>query len=514
MYRHLIILPDGTNISSGRGQKVAIQSVEITEQVNSQQELTLGSVCSTMVDATLIIEDTDLALTTGDKITVYRIDENGSQYLVGNFYLEEPTKVTAHKMRLIGFDSISKLDRDLTAWLASLSNWPYTVAQLSELVCEECGLTFVNNSGLNLELYIYQFTADAVTGRHLMQWLGQIAGCFCRATLEGKIEFAWYVPNDDIFISPSGQDGSIYYFQNQLSYSDYQVQPVEKVQLRQSSEDIGTIFPNEEGEKNTYIIENNPMLAARDAAYLVEPAEALYNRLSTVTYTPFRVQIPSTLLIGAGDILSIVDAKGNTISVYVMKKTSNGQFDILEGSGSYCRNSSTAVNTLSYKALSGKVLNLRADVDGIKAENKDTQGRLALLNLDLNGIQAQVSQQQAETDGMRQSMTSVEQTAQGLSVSVQNILDNGVDKIKTGMGYTFNDDGLRISRDNSDIENKLDHTGMYVSKRGENVLQATADGVKAVDITVKNYLVVGAHARFEDYSDGSSRNRTACFYIE
>ena len=113
-----------------------------------------------------------------------------------------------------------------------------------------------------------------------------------------------------------------------------------------------------------------------------------------------------------------------------------------------------------------------------------------------------------------QSATELAQTAEGVSIQVQRILDEGTDKIKTGMGYTFNDEGLRISSEGSQIENKLDHTGMYVSKLGENVLQATADGVKTVDITVKNYLVVGSHARFENYTDGSSRNRTACFYLE
>lgn len=513
MYRHLLILPDGTEIFSGDGQAVAVQSVEITEQVNNQQELAVGSVCAKMVDVSILTDDGSVPISEGDEITVFRVDDSGDQQLVSKFYVEEPTKVNAHKMRIVGFDAVSKLDKDLTEWLANLTEWPYTVSRLSELVCEQCGLTLINSGGLNSDFWVYQFAAEAVTGRHLLQWASQVAGCFCRATPEGEIEFAWYTPNDQVSISPSAQDGGVYYYQNQLTLSDYQVCPVEKVQLRQSSEDVGTVFPNEEGEKNTYIIENNPMLIAHNADSLPVVAETLFDRLATVTYTPFRVQIPTTPAISAGDIIRVTDAHGKSYSVYVMKKTSNGQRDTLVGTGSYRRGSTTAVNNLSYRALSGKVLNLRTDVDGIKAENKDTQGKLASFELDLTGIRTQVSQQQAQTEGMLQELTSVEQNAQGLTVQVQSILDNGVDKIKTGMGYTFNDDGMKISREGSEIENKLDHTGMYVSRRGENVLQATAGGVKAIDITVKNYLVVGSHARFEDYKDTSSRNRTACFYI-
>ena len=45
------------------------------------------------------------------------------------------------------------------------------------------------------------------------------------------------------------------------------------------------------------------------------------------------------------------------------------------------------------------------------------------------------------------------------------------------------------------------------------MLQANADGVIATDVTVRNYLIIGTHARFEDYSNGSDNARTACFFI-
>ena len=58
----------------------------------------------------------------------------------------------------------------------------------------------------------------------------------------------------------------------------------------------------------------------------------------------------------------------------------------------------------------------------------------------------------------------------------------------------------------------IDETGMTVSRSGSPVLKATAAGVAAVDVTVNNYLQVGDHARFEEYTDGADSKRTACFF--
>ena len=81
-------------------------------------------------------------------------------------------------------------------------------------------------------------------------------------------------------------------------------------------------------------------------------------------------------------------------------------------------------------------------------------------------------------------------------------------KVQTGMGYTFDDGGLRIAREGQQMVNLLDNTGMYVARSGQPVLQAGIDGVAATDVQVRNYLTVG-HSRLETYETG----RTACFYI-
>ena len=103
-----------------------------------------------------------------------------------------------------------------------------------------------------------------------------------------------------------------------------------------------------------------------------------------------------------------------------------------------------------------------------------------------------------------------------VGIATQSDLDaikqGGVDKIVTPvMKYSMSDDGLHIKKPGEEIGNKVDHEGMEVSRGSEPVLKANKDGVVATDVTVRNYLNMGANSRFEDYNDGTDSFRTGCF---
>lgn len=143
-----------------------------------------------------------------------------------------------------------------------------------------------------------------------------------------------------------------------------------------------------------------------------------------------------------------------------------------------------------------------------------TEQRLASsINQTAEVLSAEVSKQSVIMDQIRDDVATVQHNADSVSVLVQSIIDNGVGKVKTSMGYTFGDDGLHIARDGQEIDNTLDHTGMYVRRSGTTMLQANADGVVATDVKINNYLIIGKHARMEDYSNGTDGKRTAMFWI-
>ena len=137
----------------------------------------------------------------------------------------------------------------------------------------------------------------------------------------------------------------------------------------------------------------------------------------------------------------------------------------------------------------------------------------------LSVVDGKITMQVAEVDGR---VTKLEQNADSIDIRIKALEDDDgeVDHVTTTTGYTFNADGLTIYKDGEEIQNILDNTGMYVTRFGDeggsgrgNILTANNEGVNAINLTARQYLIVGSNSRFEDYSNGTDTKRTACFYI-
>lgn len=152
----------------------------------------------------------------------------------------------------------------------------------------------------------------------------------------------------------------------------------------------------------------------------------------------------------------------------------------------------------------------RKDYEKNKEQISGTETRLtSLIQQTSETIMLEVSKVQQDNEKMKEQLTQIQQTAEDVTIRVSKIEQDGVDKVTTSMGYKFSDDGLHIQRSGEEIENLMNHQGMYVKRGDEIMLQADKDGVVATDVKVNNYLIIGKHARFEDYPE----KRTACFYV-
>lgn len=341
MLKTIIILPDGSEISSGPGNINAIQKSKITEMVNSGEELTIGSVCANSFEATLFTPSGGFSIPAGTEVEVVKEDENGARWFFGVFILEKPTRLTANTMKLVGYDRVSKLDKDLTEWLSGLAGWPYKLNDFAAEVCQACGLNFAATNVPNKDFEIRKFSRPAVTGRQIMRWLGEICCCFCRANSSGDIQFAWYTPAE-AEITPTGDS---FYFQNGLTYEDYSVAPVGTVQIRLADSPNGALWPKAPADVNSYIISGNPFLTSTLQTEVIQPVlNNIATRLRQATYTPCKVNIPATMNIRAGNTVQITDKNGVTFTAYVMTKTQTGQKETIECTGSPRRDSSSAIN--------------------------------------------------------------------------------------------------------------------------------------------------------------------------
>lgn len=513
MKRHMLVLPGGIEVTSGAQEINAIKSVTLTQCVNSGTELYVGSTCAAMLEAALITPEGGLSLNAGDEVALYEVDEAGARMLLGKFLLEKPTRPSANTMKLTAYDFVSKLDRDLTSWLAALAGWPYRLDVFAEMVCEVCGVQLAEGEIPGGDFLIQKFSGDGITGRQLMEWAAQAAGRFCRATAEGKIEFAWYSENPD-GIEPGGER---FYYQGSLSYEDYEVAPIERVRIQLTADDVGVSYPDNEGEANTYAVTGNYLLTTDSADRLLPVAQGIYETLQGLTYTPFKVSVRAELGIRAGDIVPVTDKNGYTFTALVMNRVHTAGKDTLESTGSARRDSAAVLNNTTLKAVAGRVFTVEKSLTGLSmtvSETKtDLQDQISRSSTDIavlsDSIDAAVARYDEDMSGVSSQLSQLRQTAEGLRLGVERITDNGVDKVTTKTGYTFDAEGLDIHRSGSAIHNTIDHTGMYVRSGAEVMLQANSTGVIATDLTARHYLIVGTRARFEDYETG----RTGCFSL-
>ena len=352
---NLIVLPDGSEISSGPGNITAIKSCQYTDMVNDSEDLRLGSVCSNSVDVSIMAPD-GLAVAAGDEITLYKVNGTGRKKK-GVYTVERPTQPSAATVKLTGFDHVAKLDKDLTQWLANLKGWPYTLLQFAGMVCEACGLTLVTQEIPNGNHPVEKFSQTGITGRKLMRWIGECCCRFTRANADGNIELAWYEPSS-VTLTPTGEK---YYFQGSFSSEKYTVAPIDAVQIMFAHAD-GYKWPEAEEGANSYVISGNPFLSST-AEKNRTALQVILQELQGVAYTPCKVSIPDAYGVEAGHSVQIAARNGQTVTAYVMKKTTRGLRADLECTGNTRRDSSGAVNDQTAQQVAQNAVNAQTPQD-------------------------------------------------------------------------------------------------------------------------------------------------------
>ena len=397
MVKNILVLDDGTEIAAGTVGQNAILSLTCTETVSKTTDLCPGAACSNKLEITIWVEPgTDLPITSGTRLTHYR-ETSGQRTLAGTYWAVKPTSQTRNTYKIYAYDAVSLLDGVQSTWLRSIQDqFPMTLWAFAGLVAQRCGVTIANNSLPRNGTYLVQaFYADNLTGRQLLAWVAEASCTFLRATPDGKIEFAWYTD-----YNASQSIGPTVYIRDGLSHDKFQTAPVVKVQIRQSDDDVGVLYPSDESGSNALVIQGNLLLTSATAEALKPVAQAIFETMQGVTYTPLKVTVPADFPLPApGNIVSVTDARGNVLSSYIMNRTISGQQVTLESTGNATRDGTAAVNEQSYKNLTGKMLEIKTSVDGLEVKASDLTGKYTDLKSTVDGLSSEVKKDTKITGG-------------------------------------------------------------------------------------------------------------------
>ena len=393
MLQPILTLPSGAELKGGSPGS-AVKSLTLHTAVNAGQEFTIGSAFSDYIEAEIWADpDGSLQITAGDALTYYRQDDAGNRTKVGVFYAEKPTRTKRNSYKVTAYDTMSKLDADFSGWLhANQAQFPKTIWQLVQLACQRAGVALASSSlPINGSYSVQAFYADDLTCRQIISWAAEAAGCYAHMNADGKLQFLTYTDKRSTAkITPDGASNSTAYYADSLSYEDYMVKAIEKVQIRQSDSDVGVIYPDSTTATNTYAVQGNLLLTTGTEANLKSIVQNLYNVLKNVTYTPCKVSVPSSSGLACGQIVHVKDARGREFDTYLMSATISSGKASFESVGSASRESSSAVNRQSYKNLTGKMLEIKTSVDGLEVKASDLTGKYTDLKATVDGISSEV----------------------------------------------------------------------------------------------------------------------------
>ena len=402
MYQPILTLSSGTELKGGSPGS-AVKSLTLHTAVNAGQEFTIGSAFSDYIEAEIWADpDGSLQITAGDALTYYRQDDAGNRTKVGVFYAEKPTRTKRNSYKVTAYDTMSKLDADFSGWLhANQAQFPKTIWQLVQLACQRAGVTLASSRlPINGSYSVQAFYADDLTCRQIISWAAEAAGCYAHMNADGKLQFLTYTDKRSTAkITPDGASNSTAYYADSLSYEDYTVKAIEKVQIRQSDSDVGVIYPDSTTATNTYAVQGNLLLTTGTEVNLKTVAQNLYNVLKNVTYTPCKVSVPSSSGLACGQIVHVKDARGRAFDTYLMSATISSGKASFESVGSASRESSSAVNSQSYKNLTGKMLEIKTSVDGLEVKASDLTGKYTDLKATVDGLSSEVKKDTKITGG-------------------------------------------------------------------------------------------------------------------
>ena len=152
---------------------------------------------------------------------------------------------------------------------------------------------------------------------------------------------------------------------------------------------------------------------------------------------------------------------------------------------------STSTNPLQNKAIYTKFNSISAEVKQVK---DDFNNNIEVVNEDIQTLTQKVN-------------STI--TAEDVKLQIQSELNNGVTKVKTTTGFTFDDEGLTVSKSGNEMTTQITEDGMTVFRDNTAILIANNVGVDAVNLHATTYLIIGNNSRFEDYGE----DRTGCFWL-
>lgn len=334
----------------------------------------------------------------------------------GTYYIKDISK-RGNKATLTAYDCISLLDEVADAWVSTLS-YPITLTRMINSMGNKVGLSISSIASLNRASYtVYNnFMTSNITYRQILQYIAQILNVNFIADLSqtDNITYNAYTSTTAVI------DNSKYI---KLTMSDYEIEPIDKVQIQSTFDDIGYVAGT---GTNAYIITENPLFfTSEKQSTITTIASQLFGELKTIKYTPMKFSTYKDFGINCGDIITV-----NGKTCYVMKKSIKSSGCEFECIGNKRRDTQKTEVNSAITALNNKTNELIRTVDETKSTLTEVKGSMKTIEDEQGNIKEQIATITTDVSEVKQTANGLTSTVSSVQTTLNN-LDGEVETLKT-----------------------------------------------------------------------------------
>jgi hypothetical protein len=413
-------------------------------------------------------------------------------------------------------------EANVESWYNSLT-FPLTLKAFRNSFFAYFGIEQVETTLVNDDMEVAEtIKPSELSGQTVMEAICSINGCFGHINHDGKFEYVFLkeiisglyphkglYPQKGLYPRKGSEKekvtGGKY---KSVRYEDFVCQKVTKVQIRQSENDIGAVYPDTEitENDNSYILQDNFLVYGMGADALETVARNLYEVIKVVKYRPYNCEKIGNPCLSLGEAVNVYTAK-EIIESYVLSRTYKGiqqPTDTISASGKSPKYSEQ-VNGInkSIIQLRGKTNELERTVEETRSEIKDVESGLDTKITQTAGkIELESTRAQGvETDLAAAISVQADQIKLKVSkgdVSSQLSVESGQVSI-SGNRFVLDSTNFSISYDGKVTAKSIDITGGTIN------LQSASQDYSTIVLNYSNYTLGmdGAGIRASRSSDST-----------
>lgn len=412
------------------------------------------------VNRDLLIENKDIEVQMGVKV-----GDTTTWYSLGNFLITKPEEDDVKdKMTFRAMDYTKKFNKQFDS---TLITFPCTALELAQGVCNQCGVELATTDFTNANFVVENNQYEENTScRKVMQDIGKLAYSWVRIGWDNKC----YI---DFEVKTNVESHNIITNDNYYDFSKQQKRfgVVNRVVVGMKDVDGENVSVQDDESIETnglctlYIYDNNLTYTPELRQQVIESGRRLFG----LKYTPVEVNTTGHPWLIGNEVVRIVDMEGDAIDTYPFDRTieymGHIKSKLVSKAETQVQQEYVNNNTLSKIISETKIVVDKANREIIATSQKVNETTGAI-----NSVELTLNDQQARIDVLS---TNIDET------------NGDIKEVKTGKGYTFNNEGLNISDPNEDFNTLITNRATQYKNGEEIITETSKDGFMTTDLKEK-----------------------------